>query len=949
MKKIFNINKKGFTLVELLITIVILILVMSVTIYTAIRLINNSKEKSYEVTINNVIANANNYVTERNLFFVSKDEKTEYQCITVENLIDAGYLNNNIVNTSKTAENETVKKNDYIYIERNSQTKAVAKTEYIKNEGANENCDRAMMAKGDIIFKSSPAFDVWSKSKTITIIYKLNNLNDVRTINDYRYDYQYIIDETIEDEKTDNFAENTATEKLEITTNGKLKANIYTDPITEKEKIIDKIDNEKPMISLVNDDPIKVRQVIIIPIKVTDSASGVNHKSFTKDDLEVKTGENTPTKITFTKESCNKEKTECLYNLKIEDSIHEGSLKITIDEDKVFDNAENGNARIEFNTNMTFSNTYDITYDLTGGSLPISNPETYTSTTPDFTLNNSTKTGYKAVGWTEQIVNLEWYKGFLNYTTGEIENSSEYPNSYYSELISLQEGITYTISGIGDYDTTKIRWRAYDQDGKYLGSMSAKDALTPNRDYYVRLLYYMNPTQTQMSGTVITSKIVALDWKKGFLNYETGAIENITKYPDSYYTNLFPVKSGRTYIISGIGNYNIRRMRWRGYNQAGEYLGSMSATNNLTPDRDYYTRLLYYINPTQAQMSNTIVSTSTTSIPIGSKGNRKYTAIWNPNIVHIRYNMNGGSWAGTTDKYLTTSGDWVIYDTNNNVQDANYDTTINLANYNNKDYINISKSGYVGKIGAEWCTGTNGDGICYNHSTNYENGGTDASHFCDASNGDCTVDLYVNWVPKPIRIYYNPNGGTVGGSYKTYKNWVSEDGTSYFYQVVNSGAEVDLYNYGTFSITKNNYVPKSGAQWCTTSAGGGTCYNQDTKYTYNKYKSATTEKANFYELDLYVNWTPSELKCCATACSGSYNCTQIGGSKAVWKDNKCWLTYTDRTTCPSQWTTDSSKCQYITGGGGGGGTSTGGGGGSGGCDKTKAWIDSNCTLKEYFG
>ena len=30
-------------------------------------------------------------------------------------------------------------------------------------------------------------------------------------------------------------------------------------------------------------------------------------------------------------------------------------------------------------------------------------------------------------------------------------------------------------------------------------------------------------------------------------------------------------------------------------------------------------------------------------------------------------------------------------------------------------------------------------------------------------------------------------------------------------------------------------------------------------------------------------------------------------------------TYTDRTTCPSQWTTNASQCQYVTGGGGGGG------------------------------
>ena len=45
---------------------------------------------------------------------------------------------------------------------------------------------------------------------------------------------------------------------------------------------------------------------------------------------------------------------------------------------------------------------YKITYNLDGGELPAStsNPTTYNVTTPTFTLNNPTKTGYTFVGWT---------------------------------------------------------------------------------------------------------------------------------------------------------------------------------------------------------------------------------------------------------------------------------------------------------------------------------------------------------------------------------------------------------------------------------------------------------------------------------------------------------------------------------------------------------------------
>jgi len=43
---------------------------------------------------------------------------------------------------------------------------------------------------------------------------------------------------------------------------------------------------------------------------------------------------------------------------------------------------------------------YTITYDLDGGTVSSANPASYTVETPDFTLNNPTKTGYTFWGWT---------------------------------------------------------------------------------------------------------------------------------------------------------------------------------------------------------------------------------------------------------------------------------------------------------------------------------------------------------------------------------------------------------------------------------------------------------------------------------------------------------------------------------------------------------------------
>lgn len=43
---------------------------------------------------------------------------------------------------------------------------------------------------------------------------------------------------------------------------------------------------------------------------------------------------------------------------------------------------------------------FDISYDLDGGVLTTPNPDTYTIETPQFTLKNPTKDGYKFIGWT---------------------------------------------------------------------------------------------------------------------------------------------------------------------------------------------------------------------------------------------------------------------------------------------------------------------------------------------------------------------------------------------------------------------------------------------------------------------------------------------------------------------------------------------------------------------
>lgn len=131
------------------------------------------------------------------------------------------------------------------------------------------------------------------------------------------------------------------------------------------------------------------------------------------------------------------------------------------------------------------------------------------------------------------------------------------------------------------------------------------------------------------------------------------------------------------------------------------------------------------------------------------------------NHINIQFHKNGGSWGSTTstDVHMNSGEDLVrFYSSNQNYRSWNYGSAIDLPNYNNSGYINIKKSGYHGKGSSEWCTGTSGNGNCYNQATEYANAGTDttANKFCDARYGDCTVTLYVNWEK-------NSSGGGSGG------------------------------------------------------------------------------------------------------------------------------------------------------------------------------------------
>ena len=153
-------------------------------------------------------------------------------------------------------------------------------------------------------------------------------------------------------------------------------------------------------------------------------------------------------------------------------------------------------------------------------------------------------------------------------------------------------------------------------------------------------------------------------------------------------------------------------------------------------------------------------------------GNANLTlyAQWRINKVYIKLDANGGSVRGSTTYGSCRTNNNLIGCSWNSPKELfhtiDYGDSLDsagLANYNNSDYLYITKDGYFAYASETWiCDSSSGCstvGRTFDQDTAYK-----ASDFCDASNGDCTVTLKVNW--KAIN--------------KTINDWRCHDKYSYF-------------------------------------------------------------------------------------------------------------------------------------------------------------------------
>lgn len=213
-------------------------------------------------------------------------------------------------------------------------------------------------------------------------------------------------------------------------------------------------------------------------------------------------------------------------------------------------------------------------------------------------------------------------------------------------------------------------------------------------------------------------------------------------------------------------------------------------------------------------------------------------ARWKKNKVYIKLDANGGSVRGSITYGSCRTNNNLIGCSWNSPKELfhtiDYGDSLDsagLANYNNPDYLYITKDGYFAYASEAWiCDSSSGCstvGKTFDQDKAYK-----ASEFCDASNGDCTVTLKVNWKNIDATI----NDWRCQGIYSYFITYCDpddmceytavaykENDKSYFEYTVGKINRTTLNNSSCFIDSINDYRCNSNGKYYITTCSETTC------------------------------------------------------------------------------------------------------------------------------
>ena len=342
-------------------------------------------------------------------------------------------------------------------------------------------------------------------------------------------------------------------------------------------------------------------------------------------------------------------------------------------------------------------------------------------------------------------------------------------------------------------------------------------------------------------------------------------------------STYYPITKLNTYTVS--------------YNANGGSRAPASQTkttnNNLTLSSVKPTRVGYTFQGWGTSSS----ATTATYQPGGTYSDNKSItlyAVWKINKVNIKFSTNSGTVqtsstnaSGNIYKWKQDSSGVVSRTAANGSTYSNPFFTLKygsstdrdgLPNYNNSKYLNITKTGHNAISGQEWkcLSGCTLSGKVFNQATVYK-----ASDFCDASKGDCTVTLGVNWVASTYTITLDSQGATSSGTTKVYYQYNTTktiNGTVCYYYTNSTLTNCLSNGYNITKPTKTNHTFRG---YYTGTNGSGTNYvNSSGTFINNVYKTTGNRT-------LYAKWTLNTKKMYVNDINGLYCMSKSGGGERI--------------------------------------------------------------------
>ena len=483
---------------------------------------------------------------------------------------------------------------------------------------------------------------------------------------------------------------------------------------------------------------------------------------------------------------------------------------------------------------------YKINYNANGGSGTMESDNAEFGTNVTIKNNGFTRDGYTFVGWTTKSNGADdgygWtgWSGTWNYVDGQYgiaENKLE--------LYAMWKRNAYTISynpGYTDLNTCYNMCKSErDQvscadkcdetiDTKDAGKMdsdtvSKGSSVTIKNNAFVRNGYTFAGWTTNSDGT--DDGYGWTGWS-GTWNYDNGQYGiNNNKL------TLYARWNIKAYTIS----YNANG----GSNAPGDQSKIENKSISLSSSKPTRTGYTFVNWNTKKDGSGT---TYKAGASYNSNADLTLYAQWRINKVYIKLDANGGSVRGSTTNGSCSTSNNIIGCSWNNPKDIfhtiNYGDSLNsagLANYNNPEYLYITRDNYFVYSSDVWiCDSSSGCstvGKTFDQDKAYK-----ASEFCDASGGDCTVTLKVNWKKIDATI----NDWRCQGIYSYFITYCDSDDMceytavaykendkSYFEYTVGKIDRTTLNNSSCFIDSVNDYRCNSNGKYYITTCSETTC------------------------------------------------------------------------------------------------------------------------------